>query len=145
MIIDGFVENMMLLWTIGFVHTSTRRLQLLQSGFGCGVQAYPISLSLLSQTSEGYYTKFCSIILSVCKLLSSGRLHNVWCSMSCTLLREVVGKSVVQSNDFVNNFSAFGSLFFGFILEIEEPACFKVFAFLTIFENHTQPLVVIAF
>ncbi len=70
-----------------------------------------LSLSLsLSLTSEGYYTKFCSIILSVCKLLSSGRLHNVWCSMSCTLLREVVGKSVVQSNDFVNNFSAFGSL-----------------------------------
>lgn len=41
MIIEGFSENMMLLWTIGFVHTSTHRSQLLQSGFGCGVQAIP--------------------------------------------------------------------------------------------------------
>jgi len=63
MIIEGFSENMMLLWTIGFVHTSTHRSQLLQSGL-----VVVCKLSHLPETSESYYTNSARSS-SVCKLL----------------------------------------------------------------------------
>jgi hypothetical protein len=129
---------MMPLWTIGFVHTSTHRLQLLQSGFGGGVQAIPSPWNLWKAIiptllNHPLYVSYWGVqaYLTMCGA--------VWVVPCC-------GRwwgSVLCSPIILLITSAFGSPFF--IHFRTWRTCLKVFAFLTIFENHTTSLVVIAF
>ncbi len=120
---------MILLWTIGFVHTRTHRLQLVQSGFGCGVQAIPSPWNLWKATIPTllnhpvYVSYWVQADLTMCGA--------VWVVPCCG---RWWGSVLCSPMIFVYNFC----FCFPFFIHFRNwQTCFKVFAFLTIFENHT--------